>query len=218
MNLWDEKIYSKKKHWNLVPFNEVISAVAKLTTESVKSQYKILEIGCGVGNNIITLAKQGFNCFGMDISHLAITEAQNRCKTENIKLVLSTGNVNSLDYTDNEFDFVIDRSVLTCTSHTIIQQSLREIFRVLKPTGKLLAFDWYGLRHPDLFFGEKLLHNSFTKFSQGIFLDIPIITACDFESLIKYTEMFSKVEIRRSLLTDQIGEIYEDKFKFIAMK
>ena len=101
----------------------------------------------------------------MDISHLAITEARNRCKTENIKAVLSTGNVNYnketyknqnsnwycnngidvSDLKDNEYDFIMSTIALQHIPVYDIRKSLiTDLLRTLK-SGGLFSFQMgYG--------------------------------------------------------------------------
>ncbi len=65
---------------------------------------KILDIGCGTGNQLMSLSRFGFNLSGVDASPAMIEIARgrlgNRCE-------LKTGRAEDLPFSDNEFDIAL---------------------------------------------------------------------------------------------------------------
>ncbi len=93
-----------------------------------------LDTGCGLGTDLIYLQSRGFKVTGIDISTSALEKAKIRKEDIN----LCAGNVLSLPFRNEIFDFINDRG---CFHH--IEKHLREIytqevFRVLKKGGILL--------------------------------------------------------------------------------
>jgi 2-polyprenyl-3-methyl-5-hydroxy-6-metoxy-1,4-benzoquinol methylase len=93
----------------------------------------ILDIGCGAGAILRSLQPYypNLRLFGTDISEIAITEA--RAHSTNINYEQSTAE--KLPYSDNTFDAVLMFEVLEHVENP--EQSLCEIYRILKPEGKL---------------------------------------------------------------------------------
>jgi SAM-dependent methyltransferase len=218
MNYWNDEVYKKKLQWNVWPFPEVISALLNLSNDNEVLDKTVLEVGCGVGNNIIPIAKLGFKAYGIDISDYAILETKRRSLQENVSLELKSGSIEQLPYESNFFSFVIDRSVLTCTSPEVITKSLDEIFRVLKPGGFFMAFDWFGINHPDLQFGRNIENNCYKNFKHGRFKNVELITSFDANSLTSYLNNFTDINLKKIVSSNIKGEILTETYNFIAYK
>jgi len=218
MNYWNEEVYKKKLQWNMWPFTEVISTLSQLSDNHQKLDDRVLEIGCGVGNNLIPIAKLGYAAFGIDISDHAIIEASQRALDHSVTVNLQSGNVDKLPYESNFFSYVIDRSVLTCTSPETITKAIAEILRVLKPGGVFMAFDWFGKNHPDLLFGTHIGDSCFNKFSSGRFTNVQYITCFDFKSLSTYLDEFTNLKISRVVSSSMTNKILTETYNFTVQK
>lgn len=103
---------------------------------------KILEVGCGSGNNLWFCAREGFQVTGMDKDRDAIAWAKERFADERLKADLRWQDLTfGLPFQDNTFDLVIDRAALTYYYQA--DETIEEIHRVLVPGGKFL-FTPYG--------------------------------------------------------------------------
>jgi ubiquinone/menaquinone biosynthesis C-methylase UbiE len=216
MNFWNDEVYKKKLQWNMWPFPEVISTLLGLSQKNEFLGKSVLEVGCGVGNNIIPVARLGFKAYGIDISDYAILEAKKRSLQENVEIELLSGNIEKLPYESNFFSFVIDRSVLTCTSPEVITRSLDEILRVLKPGGIFMAFDWFGINHPDLRFGRYIDRNCFKDFKFGRFKNVELITSFDINTLKGYLQKFTHLDIKQIVSNNMTSEILTETYNFTA--
>ena len=58
---------------------------------------KIIELGCGGGQNSIALAKKGAICTGVDLSQEQLKFAENLAKENNVKINFLEGDVQNLD-------------------------------------------------------------------------------------------------------------------------
>ena len=128
---WDEahKTYSMSKitydNW-LDDYKEVL--------DNCKTE--VLDLGCGVGNDTLYLTERGFKVIACDYSDVALKHLKEQLKSVETKwLDIST----PLPFKDTTFDLVIaDLSLHYFDEKTTIE-IMKEIKRILKPNGHLLA-------------------------------------------------------------------------------
>ena len=100
---------------------------------------RLLEVGCTAGHYTLTLAREGYQVTGLDISAEAIKAAQ--LLAGNLGLtgaVFVAGDAEDMkDISDNSFDGVYSFSTLRYVPNPL--KSLSEIRRVLKPTGRAVV-------------------------------------------------------------------------------
>jgi ubiquinone/menaquinone biosynthesis C-methylase UbiE len=134
--IW-EKIYQSGQQLNKYPYDQVVSFVFRYIPKDVaKNKIRILEIGCGAGNNVLFLAREGFLAYGIDASATAIQVAASRLKQENLHAVLEVADFVNLPFDDNTFDMIIDRGAVTCCGFNSAKTVFSECLRVLKTAGK----------------------------------------------------------------------------------
>ena len=134
-NIWD-KIYSRREQCNKYPFDNIVSILLRLLPLLKEIEKpKVLEIGCGVGNNLLSAAKEGYSVFGIDASRYAIDMAKFFFKENNIEGELNVGSFSSIPYQDSYFDLVIERAALSLAPQEIAQKAICEVDRVLKKNG-----------------------------------------------------------------------------------
>ena len=95
----------------------------------------VLEIGFGTGHIQVALSKNGYIVFGLDESRQMAMLARKKIQTQQFQTGLCRGLAQSLPYSHNSMDCV----VATFPSGYILEkQTLDEIHRVLKSSGKLI--------------------------------------------------------------------------------
>ena len=107
----------------------------------------ILELGCGGGQNSISLAKQGATqVIGVDLSEVQLEHARKLAESEGVSVRFLQGNMEVLDFLEsNSFDLVI-------SSHAIgyvedLNAVIAETARVLRPTGFLVFCVGHPIRN-----------------------------------------------------------------------
>jgi len=98
---------------------------------------KILEIGCGVGIDLVRFAAGGAIVTGVDLSETAIELARKNFELRNLQGNLLVMNGEDLQFPDASFDVVYVHGVLQYTADPY--QMAREMHRVLKPGGEAIA-------------------------------------------------------------------------------
>jgi ubiquinone/menaquinone biosynthesis C-methylase UbiE len=107
----------------------------------------VLDIGCGTGSLAIA-AKQrvglGGRVQGIDASPEMIARATKKASKAGLDVTFTTGVVESLPCPDGQFDAVLSTLMLHHLPRQARQQCAREMRRVLKPGGRVLAVDFGG--------------------------------------------------------------------------
>lgn len=98
----------------------------------LKSNNKVLEIGCGIGSVVFKLSEQGYEVIGTDISREAIAYGQK--KYGDIHLEVQAAE--TLPYGDESFDVVLSFDLFEHVAAT--DMHLSEVRRVLRPGGHYL--------------------------------------------------------------------------------
>lgn len=136
--MWDkgwDKLFSENE-WGKYPSEELIRFIARNFYKSpIRSEIKILEVGCGTGANIWFFSREGFTSYGIDGSEVAIKKAKHYLKEDSLSANLEVGDAMNLPYADSYFDAVID---IECIYANTLEDSLiilKEIHRVLKNKG-----------------------------------------------------------------------------------
>ena len=107
----------------------------------LSSQDRILDLCCGQGRHSLELARRGFqNVDGLDRSHYLIQKAKAQAKKEHLNFKFREGDARKLPYLPDTFDAVIIMGNSFGYFETLQDDMsvLKEVFRILKPWGRLL--------------------------------------------------------------------------------
>ncbi len=97
---------------------------------------KVLEIGCGVGHDLMQFARAGADVSARDLTENAVELATKNLAREGFSGDIRQGNAEALDFPDGTFDVVYSHGVLHHTVDT--EKSIGEVHRVLKPGGEAI--------------------------------------------------------------------------------
>lgn len=75
-------------------------------------EWKVLEVGCGEGQNVLYLAKQGYNNVdAFDLSENGITKLKKRCDVANVKINAFVDDLTTYEF-DKQYDLVMSFGTL----------------------------------------------------------------------------------------------------------
>ena len=161
---WDGSHQSRQLSY---PWDAVVSFIFRNVPKRIKSSVNVLEVGCGDGNNLWVVVREGFNAYGIDGSAAAIDKARGRLAKENYSGDLRVGRFGEpLPWQNDHFDLVIDRAALTYCDDATMRFMLSEIHRVLRPSGRVFL-DVYGDSHSSYRSGKILDTGLTTDMSGG---------------------------------------------------
>lgn len=149
------RFYSKV----IIPFFYDFSMDSEQINEGRKSilsrikEEKVLEIGFGTAINLKFYPDNVKHIVGIDANEGMLKQAEKKIAESKIKVEIIHQSSESLPFEDNSFDAVV--STYTLCSIKNVDSALKEIYRVLKPTGR-----YYFLEHglADKPFTQKLQH------------------------------------------------------------
>ena len=136
--------------------------------EDLKQNKKsILDAGCGNGFFTRFYAKKGYDVTAVDITERAVQLTKKSLEIFNLKAKVIQGNLENLQFDDNSFDYVVSNGVVHHTPDP--EKAVRELYRVLKPGGRLSLAVYYRnilLRYPYWYITCPLLMVFFGKMKE----------------------------------------------------
>jgi ubiquinone/menaquinone biosynthesis C-methylase UbiE len=104
---------------------------------------KVLDVGCGEGNNTRTFAKKGANIVGVDLSKKMLQIAQDEEEKKPLGIKYYHASWSDLSLFNNE-SFALVLSTMAFMDGPGYEEALQEFYRVLKPEGEL----FFSILHP----------------------------------------------------------------------
>jgi ubiquinone/menaquinone biosynthesis C-methylase UbiE len=120
---------------------------------------RLLEVGCGMGTDLLQFARGGAICTGVDLTPRSIEISRRHFEVYGLpgNFLLTDGE--RLPFPDESFDVVYSNGVLHHTPDTA--GAVREVHRVLKPGGIAKVMLYY--RHSLNYWGEMILHRGLLR-------------------------------------------------------
>jgi len=104
----------------------------------------VLEVGCGTGTLTLAAKRQagpsGKVC-GIDILPGMIEYSQRKAAQANEDVTFQVGGIDDIPYPDHQFDVVLCSFMIFHMEEETRRKGMGEIYRVLKPNGRLLVLD-----------------------------------------------------------------------------
>ena len=129
---------------------EKLHYLPKLVNFSGHQGRSVLDVGCGVGNDLSRFARAGAKVTGIDLAPHSIDLARTNFAQRNLHGEFFVMNGEAMTFPDNRFDVVFCHTVLHFTPSP--QKMIAEIFRVLKPDGTAILMtvnrkSWLNFMH-----------------------------------------------------------------------
>lgn len=146
-----------RKSWCNVDIEKIPSSLKLGIKNGISKSAKILDIGCGNGDDLRFLELQGFKyLYGIDINQQLIIST----KKHSNSIHMSVQDAAKTNFSNCYFDYAIMKALLTVlVSDVLIVRALKESYRVLKKGGVLQIDDFFQNWHIELYRNRYL--NSF---------------------------------------------------------
>ncbi len=203
--IWDEIFTHRNPSY--YPFDNVVSFVFRnYPRDKPKNKINILEVGCGGGNNMLFLAQEGFNAYGIDGSKRALDIAKKRFSAAGLKATFIHGDFTDLPFEDYFFDIVIDRCSIVCVNKTDGKKAIDQIHRVLLNNGKFF-FNPYSDQHTSCTSASQLKSGITIDINKGTLIgngDLSFYNKNELKAL--FSSKWTIKDMRLKQFTDQLSD------------
>ena len=175
------------------------------TVEGFRAMGRVLEYGCGHGENALVFARRGLDMTGIDISEAGVARARTEAARVGLPTAFAQMDAERLGFADNTFAAVIGKGIL---HHLDIDAAAREIARVLTPAGRAVFIEplghsplinWFrkrtlALRTPDekpLLASDLRAFSAYFESAAFTFFNLTALGAAPFASKRIFTPLFS---------------------------
>lgn len=174
---------------------------------------RLIEIGCGMGTDLLQFARGGARCTGVDLTPRSLEISKQRFRLYDIAVDLALADAERLPFDDGTFDVFYSNGVLHHTPETA--HAIREAHRILKPggTAKVMLYyrnSWYywidlmlrrGVVGLDLFrgLGPEDIMSKYVEVNEGG--GRPLVKAYSRSETRQLFSMFSRVDLEIDQLT-----------------
>lgn len=153
--------------------------------EKKSGQFKLLEIGAGMGEKTSLLIDMSFKVISTDLSQKSVEVMRNKfSKCSNFSAKVA--DMEKLPFDNESFDVVCSAGSLSYGDNTVV---MNEIYRVLKKGGAMIAVD--SLNNNPVYRLNRYMHYLKGNRSKSTLIQMPTISLID-----KYTEKFGHAEVR----------------------
>lgn len=101
---------------------------------------RAIDLGCGTGTNVITMAQLGWQVTGVDFIPAPIEIARKKARLAHVQIDLCVGDVTRLDGIEGCFDLALDLGCYHSLSVSERGAYLRQLERVLAPGGTWFVY------------------------------------------------------------------------------
>jgi SAM-dependent methyltransferase len=116
------------------------AAVHVVAAAGLRDGERVLDVGCGSGNATLLAARAGAEATGLDPAERLLRVARRRAAEQGLAAGFVAGDALELPFADASFDVVV--SVFAVIFVPDAGRAARELFRVLRPGGRVVLSSW----------------------------------------------------------------------------
>lgn len=169
---------------------------------------KVLEVGFGSGIDLLEFARNGAECYGVDLTENGVKNARAISKESGYFINVRQADATNLPFGDGAFDLVYSFGVLHHIPDDDRVKVFNEIHRVLKPQGKVMAM---------LYHRDSLLYAYSIIYRHGIRQGLLAMGMSEQELIAKYSERIENCPYTKVYTKDEAKEYFGRWFKNVEV-
>ena len=143
-----EKVKTNYPKWPNEAMLKVLFGRYLKQPAQIQPEFKVLDIGCGFGNNLLPFLDIGCECHGLEIDQKIADLATSIQSAKGFKTVIRQGSNREIPYDDNFFDLILSINTIHYeNSEKKVLAAFKEFRRVLKPKKGILYLTTVGHGH-----------------------------------------------------------------------
>lgn len=143
--------------------------LSKLIDFSLIKNKDVLDIAVGSGLHLVTFAKAGARVTGIDLTPFAVSQANRNLELRHLQGRVLQMDAQCMKFPENSFNFI---NAWGCLMHMPdTEKAVKEIYRVLKPGGQVLAYMYNKSSWPfwfNIFFLRGILLGGLIRYKGNI--------------------------------------------------
>ena len=172
---WEES-YGRRENFVFSPSDEVVRFVSRrlrrrkdldevIDVIPGAEGARVVDVGCGIGRNMVFGTQMGLEMWGVDLSSRAIATAQEwmvRTAGSQARERAVVGDVRKLPWQDRHFDHALSDSALDSMTADIAAAGIAEVARLVKPGGYFYCnlISGVGISDDPEFAGELIVNTA----------------------------------------------------------
>jgi SAM-dependent methyltransferase len=210
--VWEERVYREGQQFNHWPFSPLIPAIKRAVGGREPASLRVLELGCGAGNNLRMLAEEGIESVGIEASMTASRYAHDRLLALKLEAQIVCGDCMHLPFAAGSFDLIVDRACLVHLPFTRAVEVIGHCSRLLRPRGTLISLGFKSRRHPQAETGIEVDHWSRSHLTEGPLAVADVTCFLDPEVLEQAFSPFDSLDWTLHTISDRSRTIVDQQY------
>jgi ubiquinone/menaquinone biosynthesis C-methylase UbiE len=140
---WFRRLQFHFRYFRQPPWDSGISPPELLEFIETHPPGRAIDIGCGTGTNVITLANSGWEVTGVDFAPRAIQIAKQKLKSVGVQAGLSVNDATKLHGITGPYDLALDIGCFHGIPQADKTKYLEQLDRILAPNGFWLMYGFF---------------------------------------------------------------------------
>ena len=126
---------------------------------------RALDLGCGTGTNVITLANYGWDAVGIDFARLAIKIARRKAERAGVDVKFYVDNVTNLKHVSGSFDLILDIGCYHSIANADRKDYLHKLHDLIAEHGNYMLYAFLKAEHEE---GTGIVESEIDEISQNL--------------------------------------------------